>query len=298
MKEVFFVKKILLTGSSGQLGRAVRAEYKNEAQFILTDVSGPVLDVPEGMYLDITDADQVQKTMKRVRPDVVINCGAMTDVDGCEADVDRAFRVNALGPRNLAAVADEIGAKMIHISTDYVFSGTDPNPLGELEEPDPISVYGRSKLAGENFVKDCTNRFFILRTAWLYGEGKNFVNTMLKLAETRDEVSVVDDQIGSPTSAAELARVIHRLEPTICYGLYHATCEGSVSWADFAKRIFEKAGKTMRVEAISSAEYKKRNPNVADRPLFSILDNRMMDLNGFPRMANWEKAFDEFMKKR
>ena len=292
------MKKILLTGSSGQLGRAIRKEYKDEAVFVLTDVDGPILDVPEGMYLDITDVDQVLKTLKRERPDVVINCGAMTDVDGCETDPEKAYRINALGPRNLAAAANEIGAKMIHISTDYVFSGTDPNPLKESEEPDPISVYGKTKLAGERYVMHCTNRYFILRTAWLYGEGKNFIKTMLELSETRDEVAVVNDQIGSPTSAAELARMIHRLEPTICYGLYHATCEGSVSWADFAVKIFEKAGRTMRVEPISSAEYKKRNPSAADRPPFSILDNSMLRLNGFPKMANWEKAFDEYMKHR
>ncbi len=290
------MKKILLTGSSGQLGRAVRKEYKGEAQFILTDVAGPILDVPEGMYLDITDADQVLKTLKRVHPDVVINCGAMTNVDGCEADYETAYRINALGPRNLAAASEEIGAKLVHISTDYVFSGTDPNPLKETEDPDPISAYGRTKLAGERYVRECTNRFFILRTAWLYGEGNNFVKTMLNLAETLDEVSVVDDQIGSPTSATELARVIHRLEPTICYGLYHATCEGSVSWADFAVRIFEKAKRNVKVNPISSAEYKKRNPESADRPPFSILDNSMLRMNGFPAMADWETAFDEYMK--
>ncbi|MEE3466982.1 MAG: dTDP-4-dehydrorhamnose reductase [Eubacterium sp.] len=290
------MKKILLTGSSGQLGRAVRKEYGKEAEFILTDVEGPVLESPEGMFLDITDADQVQATLQREQPDVVINCGAMTNVDGCESAYETAFRINALGPRNLAAAAEEIGAKLIHISTDYVFSGTDPNPLKESEEPDPISAYGRTKLAGERYVRECTNRFFILRTAWLYGEGKNFVKTMLRLAETRDEIAVVDDQIGSPTSASELAKVIHRLEPTIRYGVYHATCEGSVSWAGFAERIFEKAGCKVKVNPISSAEYKRLNPDSADRPLFSILDNAMLRLNGFPPMADWETAFDEYIK--
>lgn len=291
------MKKILLTGSSGQLGRAVRKEYGNEVQFILTDVDGPILDVPEGMYLDITDAKQVLDVVKRDRPDVIINCGAYTNVDGCEDNYETAFRINALGPRNLAAAADEIGAKIIHISTDYVFSGTDPNPLKEGEQPDPVSAYGKTKYAGEKLVRECSTKHFILRSAWLYGDGKNFVRTMLELSKTRDEVSVVDDQIGSPTSAVELAKVIHALEPTICYGIYHATCEGSVSWAGFAKRIFEKAGKTTKVNPISSEEYKKINPKSANRPPFSILDNSMLRMNGFPPMASWEDAFDEYMKK-
>ena len=291
------MKKILLTGSSGQLGRAVRKEYGKEAQFILSDVDGPILDVPEGMYLDISDSKEVLETVKRTRPDVIINCAAYTNVDGCEQNYDTAFRINALGPRNLAAAANETGAKIIHISTDYVFSGTDPNPLKENEEPDPVSVYGRTKLAGENFVKECSTRFFILRTAWLYGEGKNFVKTMLELSKTHDEVSVVDDQIGAPTSATELAKVIHEIEPSICYGTYHATCEGSVSWADFARKIFEKTGKDTRVNSISSEEYKKLNPKSANRPPFSILDNMMLRLNGFGKMADWEDAFDEYIKK-
>lgn len=291
------MKKILLTGSSGQLGRAVRKEYGNDATFVLTDVDGPILDVPEGMYLDITDQKQVLDVMRREHPDVVINCGAFTNVDGCEENYETAFRINALGPRNLAAAATEIGAKIIHISTDYVFPGTDPNPLKEDEKPDPVSAYGRTKYAGENMVRECSNRYFILRTAWLYGEGKNFVKTMLELSKTHEELSVVDDQIGSPTSAVELARVIHTLEPTICYGTYHATCEGSVSWAGFAKKIFEKAGKTTIVNPVSSEEYKKINPKSANRPLFSILDNAMLRMSGFPPMANWEDAFDEYMKK-
>ena len=290
------MKKILLTGSSGQLGRAVRKEYKNEATFVLTDVDGPILDVPEGMYLDITDSKQVLEVMKREHPDVIINCGAFTNVDGCEDNYETAFAINALGPRNLAAAGSEIGAKIIHISTDYVFSGTDPNPLKESEEPDPVSAYGRTKLAGERFVKECSTRFFILRSAWLYGEGKNFVKTMLELSKTHDEVNVVDDQIGSPTSAVELAKVIHALEPTICYGVYHTTCEGSVSWADFARRIFEKAGKDTIVNSISSDEYKKLNPKSANRPPFSILDNSMLRMNGFAPMPAWEDAFDEYIK--
>ena len=290
------MRKILLTGCNGQLGRALQDEYADEVEFILTDMAGVASDIPGGVALDITDAAQVHELVLAERPDVIINCAAFTNVDGCESDYDTAYRANALGPRNLAVAANEIGAKIIHISTDYVFSGTDPNPLTEAEVPDPISAYGRSKLAGEMYVREFSNRWFILRTAWMYGEGKNFVRTMLRLAETHDEITVVNDQFGSPTSAAELARVIHRLEPTECFGLYHATCEGEVNWADFAVKIFELAGKTTRVIPISSMEYKKNNPESAARPPFSILKNEMLRLNGFPEMLHWEEAIREYLK--
>ena len=290
------MKKILLTGCSGQLGHALQEVYGNEAEFILTDMAGIIDSVPGGIALDISDAAQVHDLITKERPDVVINCAAITNVDGCESNYDLAYRVNALGPRNLAASTDEIGAKLIHISTDYVFPGTDPNPLKEWETPNPISAYGHSKLAGEEFVSRFSTRWFILRTAWLYGEGKNFVRTMLKLSESHESVTVVNDQFGSPTSAIELARVIQRLEPTTCYGLYHATCEGQVCWSDFAMKIFELAGKSTRVIPISSAEYKEMNPESADRPPFSILDNEMLRMNGFPAMAHWEDAIREYFK--
>ncbi|MBO4394727.1 MAG: dTDP-4-dehydrorhamnose reductase [Eubacterium sp.] len=291
------MRKILLTGCSGQLGHALQAEYGDEVKFILTDMAGVIDNVPGGIALDISDAAQVHDLVMSERPDVIINCAAITNVDGCETNYDAAYRVNALGPRNLAASANDINAKLIHISTDYVFSGTDPNPMTESEIPDPISAYGQSKLAGEQYVRQFSNRWFMLRTAWLYGEGKNFVQTMLRLSETHDEVSVVNDQFGSPTSAVELARVIHRLEPTTCYGLYHATCEGQVCWADFAMKIFELAGKSTRVIPISSMEYKKRNPESAARPPFSILENEMLRMNGFPPMQDWEAAIVEYFSR-
>ncbi|MBQ4463868.1 MAG: dTDP-4-dehydrorhamnose reductase [Eubacterium sp.] len=287
------MKKILLTGCKGQLGRAVRKEYGDEVSFILTDFA----DDGEVRALDITDMEAVLGMVRSGKPDVIINCAAMTNVDGCETDFETAFRVNALGPRNLAIASMEVGAKVIHISTDYVFPGTDPEPLMESARPDPISAYGRSKLWGEDYVRQFSDRWFILRTAWLYGDGKNFVRTMLKLSESHDEISVVDDQFGSPTSADELARVIHRLEPTHLYGVYHATCEGSVSWAVFAEEIFRKFGRTTKVRHVSSREYKKMNPASADRPPFSILDNAMLRMQGMEPMSDWKDAFATWVAK-
>lgn len=287
------MKKILVTGCNGQLGRAVRKEYAGEkVTFINTDVTGG-----EGVLaLDITDVDAVMELVRREKPDVIINCAAHTNVDLCEKQWDSAYRINAIGPRNLSIAATAVGAKMIHVSTDYVFEGNGTRPYTEFDAPNPISAYGKTKLEGERFVQAFADRYFILRTAWLYGEGKNFVKTMLRLAETHDEVSVVDDQVGSPTSAVELARMIHYLEKTDNYGIFHATCEGDTNWADFAETIFKKAGKVTKVRHVSSEEYAKMNPASAKRPAYSILDNYMLRLTGDYRMADWQDALDEYMK--
>lgn len=287
------MKKILVTGCNGQLGRAVRKEYAGEeVTFINTDVTEG-----EGVRaLDITDVDAVMELVRREKPDVIINCAAHTNVDLCEKQWDSAYRINAIGPRNLSIAATAVGAKMIHVSTDYVFEGNGTRPYMEFDAPNPISAYGKTKLEGERFVQAFADRYFILRTAWLYGEGKNFVKTMLRLAETHDEVSVVDDQVGSPTSAVELARMIHYLEKTDNYGIFHATCEGDTNWADFAETIFKKAGKVTKVRHVSSEEYAKMNPASAKRPAYSILDNYMLRLTGDYRMADWQDALDEYMK--
>ena len=287
------MKKILITGCNGQLGRAVQKVYGDEVSFVLTEYKGG-----DGIQpLDISDMEAVLALVCSEKPEVIINCAAMTNVDGCETDFETAFRANALGPRNLAVAAEEVRAKLFHISTDYVFPGTDSHPLDESAIPDPISAYGRSKLWGEEYVKQFSNRWFILRTAWLYGEGKNFVRTMLKLSENHDEISVVDDQFGSPTSADELAKLIYRLEPTHFYGIYHATCEGSVNWAGFAEEIFRQFGKTTKVNHVSSQEYKKMNPASADRPAFSILDNAMLRMQGIAPMKDWKDAFSEWVQQ-
>ena len=287
------MKKILLTGSNGQLGRAIQKEYGDTASFIRTDVVEG-----EGLRrLDITNLAEVEEILEAEAPSSLINCAAATNVDGCEKDQIFAYKVNAIGPRNLAVACEKRGVKLVHVSTDYVFPGNDPKPLTEFDQPAPISAYGRTKYAGELFVQQFCRHWFILRTAWLYGDGKNFVRTMLKLSETHDKVSVVDDQIGSPTSAKELAKVIRHLEAGEEYGLYHATCEGSTNWAAFTEEIFRLAGRSTQVEHVSSAEYKRRNPASADRPAYSCLDNLMLRLNGQPPMADWKDAIADYMKE-
>ena len=246
------MKKILVTGCNGQLGRAIRQEYKGE------DVSFINTDVAEGegiVALDITDVNAVLALVRAERPDVIINCAAHTNVDACEQQWD-----------------------------------------AEFDEIHPVSAYGKTKAEGEKFVREFADRYFIFRTAWLYGDGKNFVKTMLRLAESHDEVSVVCDQQGSPTSAVELARAIHHFEPTENYGTFHATCEGDTNWAAFAEAIFKRAGKTTKVNHVTSEQYAKMNPASANRPAYSILENYMMKLTDGYKMAEWQDALDEYMK--
>lgn len=277
------MKKILVTGCNGQLGRAINEEYKND------DVCLINTDVAE---LDITDIDKVVAFVMEKKPDVIINCAAHTNVNACESQWDLAYKINAIGPRNLSIAATKVGAKMVHVSTDYVFDGTATEPYNEFSPVAPLGAYGKTKLAGEEFVKQFADRFFIIRTAWLYGDGKNFVKTMLALGKDKGEVSVVGDQIGSPTSAKELAKMIHVLEPTENYGVFHGTCEGYCSWADFAEKIFELAKMDVKVNHITTDEY----PTPAKRPAYSVLDNYMLRLTTDFKFADWEDALKEYMK--
>lgn len=288
------MKKILVTGCNGQLGRAINKEYRDDAvELINTDVVAG-----DGIVAcDITSIDHVMTLVKEKKPDVIINCAAHTNVDKCEEQWDLAYKINAIGPRNLSIAARETGAKLIHVSTDYVFEGNGTRPYTEFDAPNPVSAYGKTKYEGEKFVKDFADRYFILRTAWLYGDGKNFVKTMLKLSETHDEVSVVKDQLGSPTSAVELAKMIHYLEPTENYGLFHATCEGDTNWADFTEEIFALAGKKTKVNHVTSKQYKEMNPAAANRPAYSILEDYMIKLTSNFRMADWHDALKVYMKE-
>ncbi len=278
------MKKIIVTGCNGQLGRAVNLEFLNnlEVEFVNTDVG----------ELDITNIDMVMELAREVKPYAIINCAAHTGVDACEDEWDKAYKINAIGPRNLSIAASETGAKMIHVSTDYVFNGKADRPYTEFDKPDPQGAYGVTKLAGENMVRDFADRYFILRTAWLYGDGKNFVKTMLRLSENNDKVRVVGDQMGSPTSAKELAAAIAQLIFTENYGIFHATCEGSCSWAQFAEEIFKMAGKKTVVEAITTEEFGAK----ASRPAYSILENYMLKLTTDYRFADWHDALDVYMR--
>lgn len=278
------MKKIIVTGCNGQLGRAVNKLYAgdNTYEFVNTDVG----------ELDITNIDQVMTFAREVKPYAIINCAAHTAVDACESEGDKAYKINAIGARNLSIAASETDAKLVHISTDYVFDGKGSRPYTEFDPTGPQGMYGLTKLAGENFVRDFADRYFIIRTAWLYGDGKNFVKTMLKLSETHDKVRVVRDQVGSPTSADELAKAIAYLLPTENYGLFHGTCEGDCSWSEFAEEIFRLAGKKTAVEAITTEEYGA----AAARPAYSILDNYMFRLTSDFVFADWHDAIKEYMK--
>lgn len=277
------MKKIIVTGCNGQLGRAVNLEYAGSTEYELVNT-----DVGE---LDITKVDEVMRFAREVKPYAIINCAAYTAVEACEKEEDLAFRINAVGARNLSIAANETGAKLMHISTDYVFDGNGTRPYKETDPTGPQGAYGRTKLAGEEFVKEFSDRHFILRTAWLYGDGKNFAKTMLRLSETNDKVKVVRDQVGSPTSAAELAKAIAYLLPTENYGLFHATCEGDCSWAQFAEEVFRLAGKKTVVEPITSEEFGA----AVKRPAYSILENYMFKMTTDFMFADWHDAIAAYL---
>ena len=286
------MKKLIITGCNGQLGREINRLFENSTEYELVNTDFKVEGVKD---LDITNLDNCMELFRNVEPYAVINCAAHTAVDACEVQKDAAYRINAIGPRNLSIAATETGAKMVHISTDYVFAGDGSVPYTEFDAVGPKAMYGITKLAGENFVKDFAKDYFIIRTAWLYGDGKNFVKTMLRLSENHDKITVVNDQLGSPTSTTELAKSIAYLLPTENYGLFHGTCEGQCSWADFTKEIFRLAGKNTEVIPVTSAQYKEMNPNSADRPAFSVLENYMFKLTTDFMFADWKDAIKDYM---
>ena len=277
--------KILITGSKGQLGLELTKQLEKEKKYeiIATDRD----------ELNIIDINSVNEFLLNNKPDVVINCAAHTAVDLCETDVENAYKINAVGPRNLAIVCEKIGAKLVQVSTDYVFDGNGTRPYREDDTTCPNSIYGTSKLMGENFVREFCSRYFVVRTAWLYGEGNNFVRTMLKLAETNSELNVVNDQFGSPTSTVDLAKAIIDLMNTEHYGVYHGTCEGQCSWYDFAKKIFEIKNIDIKVNPVTSQEFKRPAP----RPAYSVLDNFMLKLVGLNSFRTWEKSLEEYLDK-
>lgn len=279
------MKKILITGSQGQLGRALNDYYENheDVQLINTDVK----------ELNITDEKEVMSKICEIKPDVIINCAAHTQVDACEAEEDRAYEINANGPKNLSLAANAVDAVLVHLSSDYVFDGQKNTAYVEGDAYNPQSVYGASKLAGEELVRATARKYFVIRTAWLYGDGKNFVNTMLKLSETHEKVRVVKDQYGTPTSAEEVVKVIDFLLSTDKYGTYHATCEGSCNWYEFTKLIYEYCGKNTEVIPVTSEEYGA----AAKRPAYSVLDNYKLHEFGY-EMAEWKQALKIYLEKR
>lgn len=287
------METIIVTGCNGQLGRAINKELNGKYELVNTDVFQGEGITP----LDITNVDAVVELARIVKPSAIINCAAYTAVDKQESDVDLSYKINAIGPRNLAIASTEVGAKLVHVSTDYVFEGNGTRPYVEFDKTNPVSVYGKTKLAGEEFVKQFAKESFIIRTAWLYGDGKNFVKTMLSLSEKYDEVSVVKDQLGTPTSTTELAKAIHYLLPTQNYGTFHGTCEGDTNWADFTEEIFRIAGKKTKVNHVTTQEYVAKNPQSAPRPAYSILENYMFKLTSDFMFADWHDAIEQYLKE-
>ena len=277
--------KVIVTGVGGQLGFEVMKELKRRG----IDCLGA--DIQE---FDITDFAATHKFITDYGPDAVIHCSAYTAVDKAESNKEVCRKVNALGPENIAKVCKEIDAKMVFISTDYIFDGQGTNFRDPDDPADPLNFYGQTKLEGEEAVRKYLDKYFIVRISWAFGKnGNNFIKTMLKLSETHDEVSVVDDQIGSPTYMLDLAPLLCDMIMTDKYGNYHATNEGICSFAEFAEEIFRQAGVTCKVNHIPSSEY----PTPAKRPFNSRMSKEKLTANGFKRLPTWQDAVKRFLEE-
>lgn len=294
--------KILVTGANGQLGTDLCKVLQHFELIPLTHKD-----------IEIGDMNSVKQVINKYKPDIVINTAAYVRVDDCETEQDKAFKVNALGARNVAVAAQELGAKLVHVSTDYIFGGVEetlvvshkaggdkPRPYTEFDAPIPLSVYGKSKLAGEDFIRHLYTKHFIVRTSGLFGiagargKGGNFVETILKLAQEREKLKVVNDQVFSPTYTKDLAQKIAQLIETEHYGIFHITNRGICSWYEFAKEILEQASLKIPVIPITSDKYPQR----ARRPRFSVLDNYHLRLLGLDDMRTWQEALKDYMIKK
>lgn len=274
--------KVLVTGATGQLGR--------DAVDILS--RRHVVVALGRKQLDISDLDAVIRRVGEIRPDIVVNAAAYTRVDMCEENVDLAYRVNAVGARNMAIACLENNARLVHISTDYVFDGEKGRPYTEFDRTNPLNVYGRSKLAGEELVKEILPRHYIVRTSWLYGaEGNNFVKTVVKLSRERDSLQVVDDQTGTPTYTRDLVKAIERLIQTDNYGTFHCSNNGECTWYQFAREIFRLMGIGVRVYPVTTEKLARP----AARPRYSVLDNYMLRLTIGDSMRSWKEALEEYL---
>ncbi|MCM1213531.1 MAG: dTDP-4-dehydrorhamnose reductase [Lachnospiraceae bacterium] len=275
--------RVLVTGVGGQLGHDVVIELEKRG------MEAVGVDIQE---MDITDASGVDRVIRDAAPDAVIHCAAYTAVDAAEENVEVCRKVNADGPRNIAAVCKDLDIKMVHISTDYVFDGQGEHVWEPEDACAPRSVYGQTKYEGELAVRELLKKYFIVRIAWAFGSnGKNFVKTMLKLAENHDTITVVNDQIGSPTYTYDLARLLVDMVQTEKYGVYHATNEGFCSWYDFACAIFREAGLNVKVIPVTSAEYGAK----ATRPMNSRMSKEKLTENGFERLPSWEDALKRYI---
>ncbi|MBQ5313914.1 MAG: dTDP-4-dehydrorhamnose reductase [Oscillospiraceae bacterium] len=286
--------KILITGSKGMLATQVINDLERgytELGDVPAALKGAQLVLADVDELDITDKAATEAFIAQHKPDIVINCAAYTNVDGCESNQDTAFMVNAIGSRNLAIACENTGAKLVHVSTDYVFRGDEPTPRREYDMPWPISAYGKTKYAGEQFVRQYCKKSFIVRTACLYGyNGKNFVKTMVWLAKEKGGAKVVNDQHGNPTNAADLSHHLLKIAASEEYGTYHCTGNGECTWFEFAAEIARLAGYEGVMSPCTSEEF----PTPTKRPAYSSLDNMMLRVTVGDEMRHWKDALKAY----
>ncbi|WP_088292029.1 dTDP-4-dehydrorhamnose reductase [Bacillus mycoides] len=276
--------KVLVTGAKGQLGQDVVN--------LLAEQTWEVFGLGRE-ELNITDEKQVSEKVLLIQPDIIIHTAAYTQVDQAESDEEAAFNVNAEGTKYLAKAAEAVGAKFCYVSTDYVFDGTKNEPYKADDQTNPQTVYGKSKLVGEQYTQEYCSKNYIVRTSWVFGlYGNNFVKTMLRLAEEKKELGIVHDQVGSPTYTTDLARFIINLVQTDKYGIYHGSNSGVCSWYEFAKEIFEQSNIEIMVNPLTTEDF----PRPAARPKYSVLDKGMIEQNGFESFQDWKKALKDFLK--
>ncbi|MEF9938509.1 MAG: dTDP-4-dehydrorhamnose reductase [Clostridium sp.] len=278
--------RVLVTGAKGQLGTDVVNELNERG------IEAIGVDVQE---MDITDASACRRVISEEKPDAVIHCAAYTAVDAAEDNVELCHRINAEGTRNIAEVCKDLDIKMMYISTDYVFNGTGETPWQPDDRREPLNVYGQAKYEGELAIEELLQKYFIVRIAWVFGvNGKNFVKTMLRLGKENRAVSVVDDQIGSPTYTYDLARLLVDMIQSEQYGRYHATNEGLCSWYEFAVEIFKQAGMSeVKVTPVDSSKF----PSKAKRPSNSRISKDKLEENGFERLPSWQNALSRYLKE-
>ncbi len=284
--------RVAVIGANGQLGSDVVIAFSE---------SGDPVSALTHSDIETAELGSVKRVLGEIQPQLIVNTSAMHNVDHCESDPAKAFAVNALGARNLAVVGRDLGAALVHVSTDYVFDGGKGSPYVEDDTPRPLNSYGISKLAGEHFIRSTTDKHFVIRTSALYGKspcrakgGLNFVELMLKLAKEREELRVVDSEVVTPTPTAELARQIVRLSHSDCYGLYHATAEGSCSWYEFAREIFALTGASVRLKVAAPGEF----PAKVARPKYSVLENRALKACGLNLFAPWQEGLQKYLEER
>ncbi len=275
--------KVLIIGAEGMLGHDLEAVLGVEHETSTTTI----------YTLDITDLEKTVKTIRGINPDVVVHAAAFTDVDGSEERADLAYQVNVLGTRNVAVACQETDSALVYISTDYVFDGTKGSPYQEYDQTNPLGMYGKTKYLGEVQVRDLLDKFYILRTSWLYGyHGPNFVATMLSLAEKMDQIKVVADQIGSPTYTVDLAEAINQLIKTPAYGIYHVTNSDHCSWYEYAQLIFQMQGVEVELIPVTTQEF----GSAAPRPQYSVLDNYNWRMQGHSPIRSYKEALKDYLE--